>query len=236
MRDLHQLDLVELVLADHAARVLAVGTGLAAETRRVADELERQLLAREDLAAHEIRHRIFGGRNQVQIASLELEQIVLELGEAGNAVGALGGHHVRHVDLGVAVLLRVHVEHELRERAMQARDAFLQHRKTRAGQFRRSVEIELAEAGAQIDVVLHRKIKRARRADAPHFDVVIRRFAGRHARVRQVGDDGKKRVEFRLHRGEVLLERFQFVRLRIDFRHQRGRILALGFRLPDLLR
>jgi hypothetical protein len=40
--DLHQLDLVELVLADHAAGVATVGAGFGAETRRVADELERQ--------------------------------------------------------------------------------------------------------------------------------------------------------------------------------------------------
>ena len=61
MHDLHQLHLVELVLAYHAARVLAVGTGLAAETRRVRDELHRQLFQRHDLVAHDVGHRDFGG-------------------------------------------------------------------------------------------------------------------------------------------------------------------------------
>src|SRR5690606_39803595 len=35
LHDLHHLDLVELMLADHAARVLAVGTRLGTEARRV---------------------------------------------------------------------------------------------------------------------------------------------------------------------------------------------------------
>ena len=35
-RELHQLDLLELVLADDAAHVASVGAGLAAEARRVA--------------------------------------------------------------------------------------------------------------------------------------------------------------------------------------------------------
>ena len=42
--DLHHLDLVELVLANHAARVLARGARLRAKTRRVRHEFERQAL------------------------------------------------------------------------------------------------------------------------------------------------------------------------------------------------
>ena len=45
MDDLHHLDLVELVLADHAARVLAVAAGLRAEARRVRGEPDRQRFA-----------------------------------------------------------------------------------------------------------------------------------------------------------------------------------------------
>ena len=78
MHDLHQLHLVELVLADHAARVLAVGAGFGAEARRMADELERQLFERHDLVAHEVGDRVLGGRNQVEVAALDLEQVVLE--------------------------------------------------------------------------------------------------------------------------------------------------------------
>src|SRR5690606_10003718 len=44
LHDLHHLDLVELMLADHAARVLAVGTRLGTEARRVRDVSARQRL------------------------------------------------------------------------------------------------------------------------------------------------------------------------------------------------
>src|SRR6266581_4035111 len=48
MHDVHQLDLVELVVSDHAAGVLAVGAGFAAEAGRMADELERELIEGHD--------------------------------------------------------------------------------------------------------------------------------------------------------------------------------------------
>src|SRR5579883_1079432 len=48
MRDRDQLDLAELVLADHAARVLAGGAGLRAEAWRPRGEAERQLLLLDD--------------------------------------------------------------------------------------------------------------------------------------------------------------------------------------------
>ena len=43
------LDLVELVSAEHAARVVARRAGLAAEARRVAGVAERQVVGDEDL-------------------------------------------------------------------------------------------------------------------------------------------------------------------------------------------
>ena len=122
--DLHQLHLVELVLADHAARVLAVAAGLGAEARRVADELERQRLGGDDLVAHDVGHRHFGGRDQVELAAVgarHAEQVFLELRQLAGAEHAVGIDQVGHVDLGVAVLGGVQVEHELGERAMQAR-------------------------------------------------------------------------------------------------------------------
>ncbi len=42
MHDLNDLDLFELVVADHAARVLAVAAGLRAKARRVRGQLQRQ--------------------------------------------------------------------------------------------------------------------------------------------------------------------------------------------------
>ena len=111
----------------------------------MADEFQRQLLQRHDFIAHEIGDRVFGGRDQVQVAVLDLEQVALELGEAGDAVGAGAAHQVGHVGLGIAVLGRVHVEHELGERTVQARDTAFHHRKARTRKLRRGVEIQAAE-------------------------------------------------------------------------------------------
>ena len=61
MDDLHQLHLVELVLADHAARVAAIGARFAAEARRVRHELHRQFFQRHDLVAHHVGDGDFGG-------------------------------------------------------------------------------------------------------------------------------------------------------------------------------
>ena len=70
MHDLHHLDLVELVLADHAARVLAVAAGLGAEARRMRGQPDRQRSQRQDLVAHRVGQRDLGGRDQVQRLAL----------------------------------------------------------------------------------------------------------------------------------------------------------------------
>ena len=66
-RDRDQLDLLELVLADHAARVLAVAAGLGAEAGRVRGQPHRQRVVVDDLVAHDVGQRHLGGRDQVAL-------------------------------------------------------------------------------------------------------------------------------------------------------------------------
>jgi len=66
------------------------------------------------------------------------------------------------------VLANVRVEHELGERAMQAGNGTLHQRKAAAGDLRGGFEIESAERGADVDVILRREIKTAR-SDATVF-------------------------------------------------------------------
>ncbi len=61
--DRDQLDLVELVLAQHAARVLAGRAGLGAEAGRQRGEAQRQGLGVEDFLAHQIGERDLGCRD-----------------------------------------------------------------------------------------------------------------------------------------------------------------------------
>ena len=58
------------MLADHAARVLARGAGLGAEARRPGGDAHRQLRLVDDLLAHEIGERHFGGGDEPEICSL----------------------------------------------------------------------------------------------------------------------------------------------------------------------
>ena len=59
------LDLVELVLADHAARVASGRAGLGAEAGRVRGVEERERIRGEHLVAVQVRDRHLGGRDQV---------------------------------------------------------------------------------------------------------------------------------------------------------------------------
>jgi hypothetical protein len=56
-----QFDLGELMLADHAAGILARGAGFGAEARRAGGEPHRQLRFVDDGFADEIGQRDFGG-------------------------------------------------------------------------------------------------------------------------------------------------------------------------------
>ena len=58
------------MLADHAARVLARGAGLGAEARRPGGDAHRQLRLVDDVLAHEIGERHFGGGDEPEIRSL----------------------------------------------------------------------------------------------------------------------------------------------------------------------
>ena len=83
--EVDELDLVELVLADQAAHVAAVGAGLGAEARRVGAVAARQRRLLEDLAAVQVGHRHLGGRDEVEVGSLDVEEVGLELGQLAGA-------------------------------------------------------------------------------------------------------------------------------------------------------
>ena len=150
MHDLHHLDLVELVLADHAARVLAVAAGLRAKARRVRGQLDRQRRERQDLLADRVGQRDLRRGNEVLrlagFASLaDGEHVGLEFRQLGRAHQRVGADDVRRVALGVAMLARLRVEHELPERAVQQRNVAAQERKARARDLRRGGEVDLPQ-------------------------------------------------------------------------------------------
>ena len=75
------LDLVELVGAQHAARVAAGRAGLAPVARRVRHQPHRQVGLVEDLAGVDRRERHLGGGDAPQVVALDGVGVVGELGQ-----------------------------------------------------------------------------------------------------------------------------------------------------------
>ena len=204
----------------------------------MADEFERQLIERHDLVAHDVGDRHLRGGNQVELAFLPArhgEQVLLELGQLPGAAHARRIHQVRRIDLGVAMLARMHVEHELGKRTVQARERPGHERKARAADLGGGGEIEHPQRLADIDVILHRKIELPRRAVAAHFGIVFRRSPRRHAGVRQVRNQQQEVLQLRLDLQQLRLQRLQLGVGLAGLVHQRRDIFALALRLADAL-
>ena len=175
------------MLTDQPAHVLTVRSGLAAKTRRVRRVVDRQVAPVENFAAVQVRQRNLRGWNQIQIPLAgNLEEILLELGQLARAGQRRTVGQKRRLDFAIPVLASVHVEHEVDERARQARTRAGKHREPRTGQARPALEIENAQCRAEVPVRLRDEIERARLSIAPDFDVVGRARADRDARMRQI--------------------------------------------------
>jgi hypothetical protein len=125
----HELDLVELVLANEPAHVLAVAARFGAETGRVRGVRHGQLLGLEDLARVQVGDGHLGRGDEVErvllvaLGAARLEQVLLELRQLPRAVQRRRLHEQRRPHLGVALLLRVQIQHELDQRPLEARPA-----------------------------------------------------------------------------------------------------------------
>ncbi len=205
----------------------------------MADHFERQRVLSEDLVAHDVGHRHFGGRNQVQrlgIRAQDLEQVGLEFRQLSGTGHACSVDQIWRVDFGVAVLFGMHIEHELRERAVQFGEPALHQREACAGDLGRSGKIKLPKRLAQIDVILDRKIKTARRPPAMNFDVVGLRLANRDAFLRHVRNDRDESVELLEQFTEPHFVGFELALHRSDFGHHGGSVFTLALEHADLLR
>ncbi len=184
--------------------------------------------------------RDLGGGDQVERAiGVRLhrpEHLLLELGQHRDPDHRLGIHQVRHPQLGEAVLTRVQIEHELRERAAQARGRAPHDGEARLGDLGRAVEVQDAEGLADLEVLPGREAELAGGAPAADLDVVVGGGAHRHRRVGDVRDLEQQGLEAAVGFLHPLVERLDAVR---DLPHPRGgglRVLAAPLGLPDGLR
>src|SRR6185437_6406679 len=80
LRDLHQFDFLELVLANDAADVFSVRARLAAEAGRVAHHADRQRGGVQHFVGEKIGERNLCRRDQPQVGAFAFEQVGRELG------------------------------------------------------------------------------------------------------------------------------------------------------------
>ena len=80
------LDLVELVYAKDAARVLAGRSGLATKAGREAGIAQRQTLGRQDLVVVQRGQRHLGGADQIEVVVGKPIDLLLGVGQEAGAV------------------------------------------------------------------------------------------------------------------------------------------------------
>ena len=159
--DRHHLDLLELVLAEHARGVLARRPRLRAEALGMGGHPHRQRALVEDLAGDEVGQRHLRGRDQPPAVG----RAVAVLGELRQLAGAehrLVADEDRGPDLGQAVLVDVGVEHELGERPVQAHEGAFQDHEARSREPARRLEVEVHLRRRDLEVLARAKGEGAR--------------------------------------------------------------------------
>src|SRR6266436_123449 len=128
--DLYQLDLVELVDANHSSSAHARCSGFASKTRSVSAVINWKLAFLKDFLAMNVCHRRFGGWDEVQLAqrgSIQafLNGVILigKLRELAHSFQALRTDHQRWGHLCVTVLGGMQLEHELNQGPLKFRAA-----------------------------------------------------------------------------------------------------------------
>ena len=104
-----------------------------------------------------------------------------------------------------------------------------------SGQLGRGLAIEPLVAGAQLDVVEHREVERARRAPARLLDVVVLVGPGRHVIGREVRDAHRDRLDPRAQLVQLDFRCLQLIGEGGHLGHDRRHVLAPGLGLADRL-
>ena len=134
------------------------------------------------------------------------------------------------------MLLRVQIEHEVRQRALQLRAHVPIDRKAPAGDLHGALEIQNAQLLAELPMRLRSEAELARCAPAAHFLVVGLRSSHRHRVVRQVGDAVQDLAQFGIRGFRHLLALFDLPAQILRLFDLRRRVLFILLELRDLIR
>ncbi len=214
-----KLHLIELMLADVAARVLARRAGLGAEAGGQRGHADRQIGFAQDLVAHRIGQRNLG-RGDQPAAVGGPEQVLGKLGELPGAEHRLVADQQRRRAFDIAVFGGLHIQHELRDRPLQPCHLPAQEGEARTRNLGSRLEIE-AKRGAEVGMLLGREGELARGAPARDFDIARLVLAFRHLGGGQVGQAGKRVLQARGQLALFLFQRGQGLLQACDFRLER---------------
>ena len=143
--ELDHLHLVELVHADKSPRVLAVASGLAAETGRVGGEVDRQIAAVQYFFAVKVGHRHLGGGDKEEIVRFHPVHVLFHFGKLAGAGHAVAVNQERREDLAVSVAADMKVNHPGDKRPFEKRSDAGKNHEPAAGEFRRPFHVQYAQ-------------------------------------------------------------------------------------------
>src|SRR6266481_4945640 len=119
MRELEELDFLELVLAENAARVFSSGAGFGAEAGGPGSRENRQLFLRNRFIAIKIVQLDFGSGREPEVAVFYFEEVGGEFGQLARTHERGGVDQKRGKNFCVAVLTRVNVKEEIGESSLE---------------------------------------------------------------------------------------------------------------------
>ena len=219
------LELVELVHADDAAGVLAVGAGLAAVAGRPAGIALRAGCHVDDLAHVVAGEGHLARADEVEVVGFELVDLVGVLAEETRAAHHLGAHERRrdHRDEpGVDGAL----QRERHERVLEARADAGEEVEARARHLGAALHVDRAELLAEGEVVERLEVERRRLAVGAEGDEVLF-AAGGHPLDDDVLDAGERLVGGGLGLGDGLLRLLDAVAQVFGLRDEGG-LVFLG--------
>ncbi len=204
--DGEDLDLVELVGAQHATRVTPGRARLAAVARRVGHHQHRHLLGLEDLAGVDRGQWHLGRGDAPQVVALDGVGVVGELRQLAGRGEGRRRHQRRRADLFEPV--DVAVERVLAQRTRQRGAGPALHREHRPADLRRPFVVEDAERLAGLPVGHPAVLGEVRRQADRALDDRVLRLAGAvgSVDVRQVGDAQQHVAQVALHDLELVGE------------------------------
>ena len=140
----------------------------------------------------------------------------------------------------IRLLAGLHVQHELRQRPVQARQRAFHDGKARASEFGAQLKVQ-PQRLADIHMVFGFKSQGCRgaaqasfRAPFTHLDIACFTNAQRHAVMRQIGNGQQQSLQVELNLVQTGAAGFQLGLKRTDLRHHRSGVFAFGLKLADL--